>query len=348
MPKKSKMPIIASIEAAVTDATPKSAQSEMKWVWIRPLVLNPQMKKVPASTQNAPLPETSRKTRNAVAERGRQRQRRSDLAGLAIRNKADVGGAVDHEQEHRDRGDGHPDQRRRQRPAPAVMALEPCGQRQKGQLAGRGTRGEHAEHQPAPLREPSGRDDRGHHQRGHAGADADDDAPEQDEMPDLAHRQREQQAAGNQEQSAQDDALQAVTLDQRRRERRHQAEQQDAQGERAGDLFGVPAEFTAERQDQRAGQAHRAGGDEADEKRHGDDRPAVMNAPACEPSRKRLRQHPSVSIAACVKCAMMITIIIVKEPTGCKRPASGRKQADRSPVSFPRTRESSTSRGLSG
>jgi hypothetical protein len=54
----------------VTDATPKSAQSEMKWVWIRPFVLKAQMKKVPASTQNAPLPETSRKTLNTVPNAG--------------------------------------------------------------------------------------------------------------------------------------------------------------------------------------------------------------------------------------------------------------------------------------
>ena len=56
---KSHNPMMASIEAAVTEATPKSAQSEMKWVWTSPLVLSPQTKKVPASTQKVRLPEAS-------------------------------------------------------------------------------------------------------------------------------------------------------------------------------------------------------------------------------------------------------------------------------------------------
>src|SRR5271167_4370164 len=37
-----------------------------------------------------------------------------------------------------------------------------------------------------------------------------------------------------------------------------------------------------------------------------------MNAPVFEPPRKRLRQHPSVFIAACVEASMMIVVIIVK------------------------------------
>jgi hypothetical protein len=75
-------------------------------VWIRPFVLKPQMKKVPASTQNrcrrfrATLGTPSRTRASAALE--------DDLARLAIRNQADVGGAVDHEQKHRDGGDAMP------------------------------------------------------------------------------------------------------------------------------------------------------------------------------------------------------------------------------------------------
>ena len=78
------------------------------------------------------------------------------------------------------------DHRRRERVAPAEMLDQPGGERQEDQLAGRRARGEHADHEAAPLREPAVGDDRAEHQRRHAGADADDDAPEQDELPGLA------------------------------------------------------------------------------------------------------------------------------------------------------------------
>ena len=49
----SKMPITASSCAARTGAMPWSWHAAIKWVPIRPLVLAPQTKNVPASTQNA-------------------------------------------------------------------------------------------------------------------------------------------------------------------------------------------------------------------------------------------------------------------------------------------------------
>ncbi len=57
--------------AAPTGAMPKSPQSVIQWVWIRPLVLRPQMKKVANRTQKVQLPEASRKAasgeRNSVS-----------------------------------------------------------------------------------------------------------------------------------------------------------------------------------------------------------------------------------------------------------------------------------------
>src|SRR5471032_2804336 len=68
VPTRSKAPIIASTEAAGTADKPASPHSEIKWVWIRPLVLKPQMKKVPNMIQNTRLPETLRSTWNGVAK----------------------------------------------------------------------------------------------------------------------------------------------------------------------------------------------------------------------------------------------------------------------------------------
>ncbi|MNL43439.1 hypothetical protein D3C87_1659510 [compost metagenome] len=58
VPKKSKMPITASVPAAVTAAIPKSPQMEIQCVWIRPLVESPQTKNVPKSTQKTGFPDT--------------------------------------------------------------------------------------------------------------------------------------------------------------------------------------------------------------------------------------------------------------------------------------------------
>ena len=70
---KSNTPISASVEAAVTAPTSKSEHSAMKCVWIRPLVLRPQMKKVAARIQKAPEPTISPSVR--ARRRGAARSR---------------------------------------------------------------------------------------------------------------------------------------------------------------------------------------------------------------------------------------------------------------------------------
>ena len=129
------------------------------------------------------------------------------------------------------------------------------------------------------------------HHGGQAGAEADDDAPEQHQMPELRHHERADESDLDQRQGDQHHALEAVFVDQRRRERRHQAEQDDPQ--RQGDryLLGAPAEFLGQRNNQRAGDAHAAGGGQRQEKNDGDDRPAVMDAGARQPPRQGLSEH---------------------------------------------------------
>ncbi len=64
----SKMPITASRLAAVTSAMPWSTEAGIRWVPINPLVVAPQMKKLPASSQKAPEPTASRRPWIAVAK----------------------------------------------------------------------------------------------------------------------------------------------------------------------------------------------------------------------------------------------------------------------------------------
>ena len=188
-------------------------------------------------------------------------------------------------------GDQQADHRWGERIAPAETLDEPGGERQEDQLSGRRTRGQHAEHEAAPRGEPARRNDRAEHQRRHAGADADDDPPQDDEMPGLGHDKREQQAGDDHRDGDDDDAAHAIALDQGGGERRHQPEQDKADRQRARNLSGVPAEFLGQRQDQRAGHADRAGGGQRGEEGDGDDHPAVMNAIAGKPQRKRVCQH---------------------------------------------------------
>ena len=72
MPTKSNAPIIARAEAASTSGMPKSAQSEMKCVWINPLVLSPQIKKVANRIQNVEERAPSPNALKACAMAGRR------------------------------------------------------------------------------------------------------------------------------------------------------------------------------------------------------------------------------------------------------------------------------------
>ena len=122
-------------------------------------------------------------------------------------------------------------------------------------------------------------------------AEADDDAPEQNELPEFRHPEGADEPDLDQREGDDHDALEAVFVDQRRRERRHEAEQHNAQSKRDRDLLRAPAEFLGERNDERAGDAHAAGRAQEQQKDDGDGRPAIVNAGALEPPRQSLSEH---------------------------------------------------------
>ena len=59
------MPIVARIPAARTSGMPWSMQAGMRWVAMRPFVLAPQTKKVPARSQKSREREARASVRNA-------------------------------------------------------------------------------------------------------------------------------------------------------------------------------------------------------------------------------------------------------------------------------------------
>ena len=164
-------------------------------------------------------------------------------------------------------------------------------ERQEHQLAGRRARREKADDQAAPLREPAGGDGRREDDGGETGAEPDDHAPQQYELPHPRHPERCQEARGDQAERTHDDAADAEFIHERGGERAEQAEQQDAQRQRRGDLRIVPAELAFERYDHDAGRAHRARRHQHGEEGDGDDHPAVMDVAAGECSGECRRRH---------------------------------------------------------
>ena len=111
-----------------------------------------------------------------------------DLA-LAIERQIEVARPVVHQQrrDKRDKGQhaGHENERR----APAQAGGEFGDQRQKYELTGRTARRQHTDDDAAAMVEPTSRHRRRQNHRGQPGPDADHDAPQQNELPHLRHRQ---------------------------------------------------------------------------------------------------------------------------------------------------------------
>ena len=158
-------------------------------------------------------------------------RRRLDRA-CSIGRKADVRRPVaQHEQRDDARREQHRDDEAK-RAAPAVVLRQLRQQRQEDELPGGVARRQHADDKAAALDEPARRDRRAEHQGDEAGADADDDAPQGDKLPDLGHRQRGQNAEADHRHRRRDDGPDAEAVDEGGRKRRHQSEERETHGQR--------------------------------------------------------------------------------------------------------------------
>src|SRR3546814_7149489 len=87
VPTRLNAPIAASMPAAMTEVIPKSPQIAIRWVCTSPLVVAPQMKKVPkriqkVSDRETPLSTSSGDTSIAANEPGRSEEHTSELQSL--------------------------------------------------------------------------------------------------------------------------------------------------------------------------------------------------------------------------------------------------------------------------
>ena len=259
---------------------PKSPQSVTKCVWIRPLVDSPQMKKVAKRIQKVELVDAS--FRMTIGEaRAAFRFLVAGGGGVIVdfpdERQVDVRRPIAHQQQHDQGGDDDHAADEDHRGAPAVAFRQLRHQRQENELAGGRACREHADHEAAMLGEPACRYCSGEHHGGQAGAEADDDAPAEQQLPDLRHEQRADEPDADGDQREDDDLADAEIIHESGGEGSHQAEQQEANGKRRGDGRGAPAELVFQRLDEHAGGAHGSGGDQHGQECGADDDPSIVD-----------------------------------------------------------------------
>jgi hypothetical protein len=131
-----------------------------------------------------------RAERGGDDRRGRGRRHRQRFgAGVAEWPQTEIARTVAHQEQHQARRYGEHGADQRQRNSPAEPLGEAREQRKEQQLPGRDAGGQDSDHEPAPRDEPARGNGCTKHRRCHAGADADHDAPEQHQLPDLRHGQ---------------------------------------------------------------------------------------------------------------------------------------------------------------
>src|ERR1700694_859946 len=249
VPTTSKTPITASRLAAVTSAIPWSIEAGVRWVPIRPLVEAPQMKKLPARSQKSRERTPSLRPRNALT------------IGLPVVSGTLSASVAPYARSPRSLGRLRRNIATTGMTASAASPTEIAATRQPRSCAIQPSAGRTMSCPVAPA------------------AEADDDAPEQVELPGRAHDRRQQCTGRDCHQCADCHRANAEAVHQRRGKGSRQAEQDQIDRYRDRDNRPVPAKFVLEGHDQDAGCcpeprcAH-----ERDEGDCGDD-PRVVNTP---------------------------------------------------------------------
>ncbi|GAA3230114.1 hypothetical protein GCM10020256_43620 [Streptomyces thermocoprophilus] len=280
VPTTSKTPMTASSEAAAVTGMPWSWAAGTKWVWMRPLVEAPQMAKVPASSQKGPVRTADSRTPTARrAAPGTGGGLGYEGAG-AVGGEAHVGGVVA-EQQPDEGDDGERGERDGDGGGPPVVLLDhPGQQRQEDELAGGGRGGEDAADEASAPGEPPVGDGRGERECHGAGAEADEDAPAQQELPGCRHPHGEAGAEGDDREGGGDDAADAEPVHEGGGERGGEAVQREVHGDGGADGAAGPAVLLVQRVDEQAGQGTEGcRADDRDERDGGDEPRAVDTGP---------------------------------------------------------------------
>ncbi len=139
-------------------------------------------------------------------------------------------------------------------------------------------RRQRAQHQAATVDEPAAGDGRGQHRCHAARAKADDDTPQQVELPGGCHHRGQQRARRNRDQRADRHGADAEAVHERGGEWPRESEQEEVDEDGEGDDRPVPAELVLQGNDQHAGRrAESRGAHQRHEGHRGDD-PRVVDA----------------------------------------------------------------------
>ena len=244
----------------------------------------------PEGAARAGLVERAERRRHHRDEPQILLRRRLDCA-LTVRSEPDVGRAVAQHRERDEPGDEQDSDDEGERTAPAIGFRQLRDERQKDQLSGCVARRQHADHQAASLNEPARRDGCAKHQRHHAGADSDDDAPERNELPHLSHRHRGDDARDDHRDRRNDDRPHAEAVDEGGGEWRDQPVESEPHRKGDRDLGGAPAELLFERLEDDARRAHCSRRRQHDEKGRSRDDPAVVEVPRGHRAGERVRKR---------------------------------------------------------
>ena len=211
---------------------------------------------------------------------GRRRRGGGVVRGGAEGEEAEVRGGLAHPAErdghHEERGPGDEPQRR----APARTFDDAREDGQEQQLSRRGRGGERAEDQAAPAVEPAGDDDRTEDVGRHPGRGADEEPPQDDELPRPSDRRGEADRDRERPHGEGHGPAHAEALGDRGAERADQAIEQEVDRDGDRDRRARPAELALERDHEDPGGGADGRADEQDDERGGGDVPGVMKARA--------------------------------------------------------------------
>ena len=176
-------------------------------------------------------------------------------------------------------------------PAPPDALGQPRQQGQEHELPARRRRGQGAGDEAAPGDEPAAGHGRGEHRRHAARAEADDDAPQQEQLPRLGHPGRAERTERDRDERHDGDPAQAVAGLQRRGERSDEAEQQHVDADGRADRGPAPAELLAQRVDQDPRRRAEPGRAEQRDERRREDDPRVVDPGATRTGRRTYRRR---------------------------------------------------------
>ena len=199
-----------------------------------------------------------------------------DGRAFPIRARAYVLRAVAHEQEHRHRDRDARDDHQGEAGTPAVAHGERHHRGHEDELTRGRRRPERADDEAAVAAEPAVRHGGAGHLAGDAGADADEDPPEQVELPEVAQREQEVETEGDHAEAAEERPARTDPVDERATDRAAEPEGDETDRDREGDRRAVPAELAFERRDEDARRRADGGRGEERDERDGSDDPRVV------------------------------------------------------------------------